>query len=140
MNTSISISDEDIKNLLNQIIVHKTNKEDLVEILSSTICSSSITSERFLRCYLGKKLPEIIPDGTIVTISVDDLSYDADKEATNDKFGDTDNRIIATIKGFRGFHDYSNYAVSSKAIDRQGNEIDITSYVSFDKINVVDDF
>ena len=140
MRTSISFTDEDVTNILNQIIIDKNNKEDLVHILSSMLCSNSSAVERFVHCYLGKKLPEIIPDGTIVTIPINQISYDADKEQTKEKFGDSNDRIIGTILSFRGFFEYSNYTINCKCIDKNGKEVVLTSYVSLDNVEVVDEF
>ena len=140
MRTNITLEETEIALMLNQIIDH-VNKEDMVLLLTGMICGNSMAVERFTKCFIGTKLPEVLPIGTIVTISIDDMMYDADKKLTKESnLNIGDKRIVGKITAFRGFHDYSSYIVAHKAIDKDGNEIVINSFVDFGQVQAVEDF
>ena len=77
MRTSINLEETDIKNMLDQVINHP-NKEDIVMILTSLVCDSSLGVEWFTKCFIGTKLPEVYPNGTIVKINITEMDYETD--------------------------------------------------------------
>lgn len=140
MRTSISLEETDIKKMLDQIIKHH-NKENLVSLLTSVICDSTLSVEWFTKCFIGNELPEIYADGTIVNINIEGLNYDVDKEATiKSNLNIGHNQILGTVHSFRGFNNYAPYIVKCKFINKSGNEVTETQHVSMDTIEVIKEF
>lgn len=140
MRTSINLEETDIKNMLDQVINHP-NKEDIVMILTSLVCDSSLGVEWFTKCFIGTKLPEVYPNGTIVKINITEMDYETDKEATiKSHFNIGNNQVIGTIESFRGFNTYSPYQVKCKFINKTGVETEATQYLAYGAVERVEEF
>ena len=110
MRVTVNYDDTDISKALSKII-KDSNAEEFVKLLTPILCNSSYGVEHFFKLMIGNKLPDIIPIGTLCKMDVLNVGYGMDKELTKQKFADTDDKIVVTVKEFRGYHEYSPYIV-----------------------------
>jgi hypothetical protein len=71
---------------------------------------------------------------------VSSIGYGMDKQATTQKYADSDGCIIVTVKDFRGYHEYSQYTVEYTGITNAGDTRKDTTYVRETEIEVIEDF
>ena len=138
MNVSVSYDESDVAIALDSIIEHHNAKE-FVKLLTPMLCQSSNASTWFFKLMLGNKLPEIIPVGTLCRINVNSLGYGANKKALLSIYADERDRIVATVKEFKGFHDYSEYTISYINIDENDKDIQDWTTVKGAELEVIEE-
>jgi hypothetical protein len=112
MNISVTYDDSDVAHALRKIIKDE-NKDEFVKLLTPFLCSNNHAITYFFKLMNGSKLPEIIPDGSLCRILVQNLDYNANKSALlKSNLVDDQEKVIVRIKEFRGWHEYSNYTVT----------------------------
>jgi hypothetical protein len=121
MNVSVTYDDSDVAKALEKIIVDK-NSGEFVKLFTPMICQSSHASNWLFKLMLGNELPEIIPTGTLCKFRVDNLSYGVNKEAVRNKYADAEDKVVVTIREFRGFHDYTHYLINYTNVDEHGQD------------------
>ena len=142
MSTKIHLEfdETDLYNTLKSMINHP-NAEEITKLLTPFIGSSSDCTKWLFKLILGRKLPDIIPVGTIYLTHVNNLSYEMDKPKTIDsELSDNNGMIACTIKEFRGFHDWKHYEVESLGIDSQGIQQTFSSYLMADTLEIMEEF
>jgi len=139
MKISVNYDETDVAKALNKII-KDPNSEEFVKLFTPIICCSSQTVDYFFKLMLGNKLPDTIPDGTLCRMPVSSIGYGMDKQATTQKYADSDGCIIATVTAFRGYHEYSQYTVEYTGITNAGDTRKDTTYVRETEIEVIEDF
>ncbi len=138
MKISVNYEDSDVAKALEKII-KDPNAEEFVKLLTPMICSSANASEYFFKLMLGNKLPEVIPVGTLCKITVNNLGYGSNKEAIRSLFADSEDKVIVTVKEFRGFHEYSQYHVEYTDVLDNGTTKKDTTYVHMRDLEVIED-
>jgi hypothetical protein len=140
MRTTVSLEDTDIKKMLDQIIKHD-NKEDLVSLLTGVICESHLTVEWFTKCFIGTNLPEVYPEGTIVTVDLNELHYGVNKQATKDSHLHIgNNQIVGKVQSFKGFNNYSPYLILAKYINADDIEVEDVIHVNYKGVFKLEEF
>jgi hypothetical protein len=139
MNINVNYTDTDLAKALAKII-KDSNSEEFVKLLTPMICDSSQGVNHFFKLMIGNKLPYVIPNGTLCKISINSIGYGIDKEATREKFADIDDKIVVTIKEFRGYHQYSEYVVEYTGVVAAGTTRVNTDYVSEKDLEVIEEF
>jgi hypothetical protein len=140
MRTTVSLEDTDIKKMLDQIIEHD-NKEDLVNLLTGVICDSNLTVEWFTKCFIGTNLPEVYPEGTIVTIDLNELNYGVNRKATKDSHLHIGNNlIVGKVQSFKGFNNYSPYLILAKYINTDNIEVEDVIHVNYYAVLKLEEF
>lgn len=140
MKIHLEFDETDLHNTLKSMIKHP-NSEEIVKLLTPFIGSSSDCTKWLFKLILGRKLPDVIPVGTICLTHVNNLSYDINKPKTLESdLSDNNGMIACTIKEFKGFHDWKHYVVESLAIDAQGEQKVFTSYVMADTLEIMEEF
>ena len=139
MRISVNYDDTDVARALSKII-KDPNAEEFVKLLTPMICSSQHATEHFFKLMLGTKLPDVIPNGTLCKISVNNLGYGSNKDAIRDKFADEDDKVVVTIKEFRGYHEYSQYHIEYNDILASGATKKDTTYVQMGELEVIEEF
>ncbi len=139
MNISVTYNETDIAKALRSIINHP-NKDEFVKLLTPMICNNSAAVDYFFKLMIGNQLPDIIPIGALCKMSVSKIGYGMDKEATLQKYSDSDGNIVVTVKDFRGYHEYSQYHVEYTCINDKGNIQKDSTYVRATEIEVIEDF
>jgi hypothetical protein len=139
MNISVTYDDTDIAKALAKII-KDPNAEEFVKLLTPMLCSSSQGADHFFKLMIGNKLPDVIPNGTYCKMAVDNIGYGVDEELTRQEFADADDKIIVTVVEFRGYHEWSQYAVEYIAAVGKGSTKRDTTYVRTNQLEVIEDF
>jgi hypothetical protein len=133
---SVNYDETDVAKLLDSIIKHP-NKEEFVNLLTPMLCKSSNAVNLFFKLAIGNKLPEVFPTGTICKISIKNVVYnDIERQKLQEQYGDTDGKMIVTIKQFRGFDEWSPYTIEFK---KPNGDLD-TTYVAVEYLEVIEEF
>lgn len=87
-----------------------------IDLLGPMICENEKAVNTFIKIAAGMDLPEIIPNGTLVSIDLDTLAYNStfSKEEILENNSDEDGFILCSIKCFNGYHRYTAYTVEFK--------------------------
>jgi hypothetical protein len=139
MKISVNYEDTDVAKALSKII-KDSNSEEFVKLFTPMICTSSQTCEHFFKLMLGNKLPDVIPNGTLCKISVNNLGYGSHKDAIREKFADENDKVVVTVKEFRGFHEYSEYHIEYNDVLDSGVIKKDTTYVQAKDLEVIEEF
>jgi hypothetical protein len=139
MRVTVNYEDTDVAKALSKII-KDSNAEEFVKLLTPILCNSSYGVEHFFKLMIGNKLPDIIPIGTLCKMDVLNVGYGMDKELTKQKFADTDDKIVVTVKEFRGYHEYSPYIVEYTGVVGTGTTKLDTVYLREDQLEVIEEF
>jgi hypothetical protein len=139
MRVTVNYEDTDVAKALSKII-KDSNAEEFVKLLTPILCNSSYGVEHFFKLMIGNKLPDIIPIGTLCKMDVLNVGYGMDKELTKQKFADQDDKIVVTIKEFRGYHEYSPYIVEYTGVVGTGTTKLDTVYLREDQLEVIEEF
>ena len=139
MRISVSYDDSDVAKALGKII-KDPNAEEFVKLLTPMICSNQQGTEHFFKLMLGNKLPELIPDGTLCKISINNLGYGSNREGIRQKFADEDDKVIVTVKEFRGYHEYSQYHIEYTDVLDNGTTKKDSTYVQGKDLEVIEEF
>lgn len=140
MRISVDYEDTDVSKILKDIIKHK-NKDEFVKLLTPIICSNSNTCTHLFKLLIdGNQLPDVIPNGTLCKIHVDDLGFGANKDLIKKKHGDQDSKVVVTVIEFRGYHEYSNYEINYNNVHEDESVTEEKTYVSMKDICVIEEF
>jgi hypothetical protein len=139
MRVTVNYEDTDVAKALSKII-KDSNAEEFVKLLTPILCNSSYGVEHFFKLMIGNKLPDIIPIGTLCKMDVLNVGYGMDKVLTKQKFADQDDKIVVTIKEFRGYHEYSPYIVEYTGVVGTGTTKLDTVYLREDQLEVIEEF
>ena len=139
MRISVNYDDTDVAKALSKII-KDSNAEEFVKLLTPMICSSSHACDHFFKLMLGSKLPDVIPNGTLCKVNVANLGYGVNRDAIKEKFADDDDKVVVTVKEFRGYHEYSEYHIEYTNVLDNGNTKKDTTYVQARDLEVIEEF
>jgi hypothetical protein len=139
MRISVTYEDSDVAKALGKI-VKDPNAEEFIKLITPMICTSQQATEYFFKLMLGNKLPDVIPDGTLCKVSVNNLGYGSNKDAIRDQFGDEDGKVVVTVKEFRGYHEYSQYHIEYTNISDNGATKKDTTYVQHKELEIIEEF
>jgi hypothetical protein len=135
---SVNYEDSDVAKALESIIKHP-NSAEFVKLLTPMLCSSSQAIQHFFKLMIGSKLPEVIPDGTLCYMPINQMSYSSNKDLIGNSDLCIDDNIIVSIQGFRGYHEYSTYMVEYTNILEDGTRKKDITYVSAEYLTVIDE-
>jgi len=139
MKISVNYEDTDVAKALGKII-KDSNSEEFIKLLTPMICSSQQATEYFFKLMLGNDLPDIIPNGTLCKIKVDRLGYASNKDEIRKKFADDEDKVVVTVKEFRGYHEYSQYHIEYLNVVSDSIEEKETTYVNAKELEVIEEF
>lgn len=139
MQISVKYEDTDVAKALMSIIKHE-NKEQFAKLLTPMICSSSIGCELFFKLMLGNELPAVIADGTVCKMPVEDLGYGSNKEEILKMFPDPEDKVLVSIKQFRGYHEWAPYLVEYTNVYKDGTMKKDSTFIRSEKLEIVEEF
>jgi hypothetical protein len=139
MKISVNYEDTDVAKALGTIIYHP-NKDEFVKLLTPILCGSSDATNYFFKLLIGDTLPEVIPNGTLCKIKVDRLGYSSNKDEIRKKFADDEDKVLVTVKEFRGYHEYSQYHIEYGNVLSDSIVEKDTTYVSAKELEVIEEF
>ena len=140
MNVQVTYDDSDVAKALESII-EDPNWKEFVSLLTPLLCQNSQATTWFFKLKLGNKLPEVIPNGTLCKMLVNNLDYNANRNALmNTHLVDNECRVIVRVKEFRGWHENYNYIVRYTNIHNDhGGEYEESSYAQVESLEVIEE-
>lgn len=135
---SVNYVDSDVAVLLRKLI-NDDNSEDYVKLLTPLICGNSRVIQHLFKLSIGKKLPEIVPKGTICKININHI-YSGNKKAIKERFADAEDKILAVVVDFNGYHDYFDYKIKIQDINENDVAEDLIINVDGEKLEIVEEF
>jgi hypothetical protein len=139
MQISVTYDDSDLARALSSMINHP-NKEEFVKLLTPLICSSHKGSDYFFRLLIDGKLPNVIPINSLCKVHIKNLGYGVNKEALlQSSLCDDQEKVIARVKDFRGWHEYSQYTIEYSNINKMGQTIKETTYVNSEDLECIEE-
>lgn len=139
MKISVNYEDSDVTKALESMIKHN-NSAEIVKLLTPMLCSSSEGIQHFFKLMIGNKLFEVIPNGTLCYMPIEQLGYSSNKKFIENSDLCANGNIIVTIKDFRGYHEYSAYTVEYINVLHDGTRKKDITYTSTSYLNVIEDF
>ena len=137
----VELEETDLYNSLKSIIKH-SNSEEIARALTSIIVPHEKLTSIFFKTYFGGSAPPVLPEGTMVTVNPNKLSYKTNVEGMK-RLGllNISGHATAIIKEFRGFHESHNYYVNFMNVDDNDNKsYEDTGFISYqDVITVIEE-
>jgi len=137
----VELEETDLYNSLKSIIKH-SNSEEIAKALTSIIVPHEKLTSIFFKTYFGGSAPPVLPEGTMVTVNPNKLSYKTNVEGMK-RLGllNISGHATAIIKEFRGFHESHNYYVNFMNVDDNDNKsYEDTGFISYqDVITVIEE-
>ena len=139
MKISVTYNETELARLLEQIINHP-NSSEFVKLFTPLLCESHLASEYFFKIFLGDKLPDIIPNGTLCKAPIEQLGFLSNKSLIKNKFADETGKIIVKIKAFNGFHQYCEYRIEYQNVLSNGTTETKETVISSDHLEIFEEF
>lgn len=117
---NISIEDDVILKNLTAIINHP-NKDQLVILLGGMIVESHKGSDLFIKLLLNENLPELPAINSVGYFKIQNTYFNYKETTKGSKF-DENGFLKCIVKGYRGYHNYSQITVEFACINDQGKE------------------
>jgi hypothetical protein len=133
----LELEETDLFNAIKKIIDHP-NRVEIAKALTSIIAPNERLSSIFFKTYFMGMAPEILPNGTMITVNPSNLSYKANIEGMK-KLGllNISGQSTAIIKEFKGFSDYTTYIVNFINVDDNDNTFEDTGFVPYSQIESI---
>jgi hypothetical protein len=140
MKVSVTYEDTDVAKALESIIKHP-NGAEFVKLLSPMICTSNTGVEYFFKLLIGNTLPTVISSNTLCYISIERIGYGCNKNNIRDAgLTDDQDRMICTVKSFRGYHEYSQYEIEYTNVLDNGTKKKETGWVRAEDLTEIEEF
>jgi hypothetical protein len=130
----VELEETDIFNAIKKIIDHP-NRVEIAKALTSIIAPNERLSSIFFKTYFMGNAPEVLLDGTMITVNPRDLSYKANVEGMK-RIGllNISGHATALIKEFKGFGDYTTYLVNFMNVDDNDETFEDTGFIAYNQI------
>ena len=130
----VELEETDLFNAIKKIIDHP-NRVEIAKALTSIIAPNERLSSIFFKTYFMGAAPEVLPNGTMITVNPRDLSYKANVEGMK-KLGllNISGHATALIKEFKGFGDYTTYLVNFMNVDDNDKTFEDTGFVAYNQV------
>lgn len=130
----VELEETDIFNAIKKIIDHP-NRVEIAKALTSIIAPNERLSSIFFKTYFMGNAPEVLLNGTMITVNPRDLSYKANIDGMK-KLGllNISGHATALIKEFKGFGDYTTYLVNFMNVDDNDETFEDTGFVAYNQI------
>ena len=136
----LQLEETDLYNSLKGIIKH-SNSEEIARALTNMIRPHEKLVSIFFRTYFGNNAPEVLPEGTMITVKPGVLSYKVNVEGMK-KLGllNISGHATAIIKEFRGFNESHNYYVNFMNVDSNDKSYEDTGFINYqDVISIIEE-
>jgi hypothetical protein len=130
----LELEETDLFNAIKKIIDHP-NRVEIAKALTSIIAPNERLSSIFFKTYFMGAAPQVLPEGTMITVKPGELSYKANIEGMK-RMGllNISGHATAIVKEFKGFSDYTTYLVNFMNVDDNDKTFEDIGYISYDKI------
>jgi hypothetical protein len=111
--TSYVKYDEQIFSILLQRLLQDTSyeKDQLVKMITPIIYENETLCRKILDLAIGNTIPEPLPVGTYVKIDMEKVGWLSANEKTILQDNTTNDVIMGTVLGFKGYHSYTPYII-----------------------------
>lgn len=136
----LELEETDLFNAIKKIIDHP-NRVEIAKTLTTIIAPNERLSSIFFKTYFGGAAPQVLLEGTMITVKPSVLSYRANVDAMK-KLGllNISGHATAIIKEFRGFHESHNYYVNFMNVDDNDKTYEDTGFISYqDVISIIEE-
>jgi hypothetical protein len=136
----VELEETDLFNAIKKIIDHG-NRVEIAKALTSIIAPHEKLSSIFFKTYFGGSAPEILPQGTMITVNPSRLSYKTNVDGMK-RIGllNISGHATAIIKEFRGFHESHNYYVNFMNVDPDDKAFEDTGFINYqDVISIIEE-
>jgi len=133
----LELEETDLFNAIKKIIDHP-NRVEIAKALTSILAPNERLSSIFFKTYFGSSAPQILPEGTMITVNPRDLSYKANIDGMK-KLGllNISGHATAIVKEFKGFHDYTTYIVNFMNVDENNKTFEDTGFIAYNQIESI---
>jgi hypothetical protein len=133
----LELEETDLFNAIKKIIDHP-NRVEIAKVLTSIIAPHERLSSIFFKTYFGSSAPQVLPEGTMITVSPRDLSYKANIDGMK-KLGllNISGHATAIVKEFKGFHDYTTYIVNFMNVDENNKTFEDTGFIAYNQVESI---
>ena len=138
MRISVNYEDSDVAKALESIIKHP-NSAEFVKLITPMLCGSSEGIQHFFKLMIGSKLPEVILNGRLCYMPIEQIGYSANHEIIKNSDLCVDGNIVVMIMDFRGYHEYSAYTVEYTNILPDGSRKKDITYTSIQFLTLIDE-
>jgi hypothetical protein len=136
----LELEETDLFNAIKKIIDHP-NRVEIAKTLTTIIAPNERLSSIFFKTYFGGAAPQVLSEGTMITVKPSVLSYRANVDAMK-KLGllNISGHATAIIKEFRGFHESHNYYVNFMNVDDNDKTYEDTGFIGYqDVISIIEE-
>ena len=136
----LELEETDLFNAIKKIIDHP-NRVEIAKTLTTIIAPNERLSSIFFKTYFGGPAPQVLPEGTMITVKPSVLSYRANVDAMK-RIGllNISGHATAIIKEFRGFHESHNYYVNFMNVDDNDKSYEDTGFIGYqDVISIIEE-
>ena len=133
----LELEETDLFNAVKKIINHP-NGEEISKALTSIIAPNERLTSIFFKTYFMGMAPEILPNGTMITVSPRDLSYKANIDGMK-RLGllNISGHATAIVKEFKGFHDFTTYIVNFMNVDENDKTFEDTGFIAYNQVESI---
>lgn len=140
MRIAVSYEDSDVAKALETLIKHP-NAAEFIKLLSPMICTSHTGAEYFFKLLIGNKLPTLISSNTLCYVKLERIGYGCNKSNIRDAgLADGEDRIVCTVKSFRGYHEYSQYEAEYTNVLDDGTKKKETAWLRAEDLIEIEEF
>lgn len=110
MNIHVNYDETDVYKLVDSIISH--SNRDYVRLIAELIAQDSKAVEFAFKLAIGNKLPEIIPNDTLVKVNTNHIYVDYRLKIQQQNLADQNGIAIGKIKCYNGCTKWQEYDVT----------------------------
>jgi hypothetical protein len=136
----VELEETDLFNAIKKIIDHG-NRVEIARALTNILAPHEKLTSIFFKTYFGGAAPQVLPEGTMITVKPGVLSYKVNVDGMK-RIGllNISGHATAIIKEFRGFHESHNYYVNFMNVDSNDKSYEDTGFVGYqDVISVIEE-
>ncbi len=133
----LELEETDLFNAIKKIIDHP-NRVEIAKTLTTIIAPNERLSSIFFKTYFGGAAPQVLPEGTMVTVNPNRLSYKTNVDGMK-RIGllNISGHATAIIKEFKGFSDYTTYIVNFMNVDENDRTFEDTGFIAYNQVESI---
>jgi hypothetical protein len=136
----VELEETDLFNAIKKIIDHG-NRVEIARALTNIIAPHEKLTSIFFKTYFGGAAPQVLPEGTMITVDPRNLSYKSNVDAMK-RIGllNISGHATAIIREFRGFHESHNYYVNFMNVDDNDKSYEDTGFINYqDVVSIIEE-
>ena len=133
----VELEETDLFNAIKKIIDHG-NRVEIARALTNIIAPHEKLTSIFFKTYFGGAAPQVLPEGTMITVNPRNLSYKTNVDGMK-RLGllNISGHATAIVKEFKGFHDYTTYIVNFMNVDENNKTFEDTGFIAYNQVESI---